>query len=123
VGGEFAWVPKSSSVSTMPPPKSWRPQAIDGDARRERILTIDEPAGESQPIGEGVCGQRMKLRRHSRFDHCAGGQKFPFTMTCVWRFFSAASSSITGTVGTGGRDFSSSAIESRKGCSAGAIAR
>ena len=42
------------------------PLAVDRDARGERVLRGEEPAGERQAVGRGVFGQGREERRHGR---------------------------------------------------------
>ena len=44
------------------------PEAIDRDPRGQRVLRVNEPAGERQPIQSGVLRQRRQDRRHAGRD-------------------------------------------------------
>ena len=101
-----------------------RPVAVDRHAGRQRVVAVDEPLRQGQPVDRsspGAAGGAPWARRASTTS--PGSRKFPLRSTCVTRRFSLGSSTMTGNVGISGLDFSSLAISSRSGFSSGAIDR
>ena len=58
--------------------KELGPQAIDRNPSRQRVLGIDEPAGNDPTVGGRIGGQRVKVVGHARLHALAFGQEVPF---------------------------------------------
>ena len=55
------------------------PQAIDGHARGERIVGVDEPIGQAEAIELRAAASRMQRRGHAGGDRFAGVRNSPRT--------------------------------------------
>ena len=108
----------------QPDAEELRPEPVDGDPGRERVLRVDEPRRQAEPVARGPLGERVERGRDAGLDPLAGVEEVPLhheMRSCA--ACPAGSSTITGRVGISGLAFSSRAISSRTGWSAGAIER
>ena len=58
--GAAPCVPKSSLVSTMPRPKICSQRRLTDDARDERVVAVDEPACQAEPVDRQIVAHRVQ---------------------------------------------------------------
>ena len=69
--GGSPWVPKSSLGLDEADAEELLPEAVDGDAGRQRVVGVDQPARQRQPVELRARWRRVQRRRHARADRLA----------------------------------------------------
>ena len=77
MAGRFALRAEVLFGFDQPLAEELRPDAVDGDPRGERVVAIDEPAGQRQPVGGGVLGQRAEERGDAGPDLVGRDEEIP----------------------------------------------
>ena len=84
----------------QPDAEELRPEPVDGDPGRQRVLRVDQPPRQAEPVARGALGERVERGRDAGLDRSPGSRKLPFTMRWVVRRLSGGSSTITGRSGS-----------------------
>ena len=69
------------------PAEDLLPESVDGDPRDERIVLVDEPAGEAQPVHRQLIAHRMEGRWRARVDPSGPGREAASFAKLVGRLF------------------------------------
>jgi len=70
-----------------PDAENLAPEAVDGDARRERVLLVDNPLRQPQSIGRRADGHRIERRKHCRQYGGALVKKIPLHQHMILALF------------------------------------